>query len=157
LALLNPFLEEVTHTEKDTVGASAINFTKELLFNPKQDALSSAVHDLFVLPVVLPHAPLKSQIEEALAQSDVEGMVVLHAGNAGGCGAGVLLKVMDHETRLPALPGVLLSSMHNFQVPFGFCPLFTAPKCPSGKKEPVNGAAPNLIGVLAEALKQVLV
>jgi hypothetical protein len=93
---LNPLFELFTHTEKETVGASAINFTNELLFNPKHEALSNAVQDLFVLPVVLPHAPLKSQIDVALAQSDVEGIVLEQLGKAGGCGAGVLLNVKLH-------------------------------------------------------------
>jgi hypothetical protein len=157
LALLNPLLELVTHTENETVGASAMNFINELLFNPKHEAASRAAHDLLVLPVVLPHAPLKSQIEEALAQSEVDGMVVVQLGNAGGWGAGLLLKVSDHEERFPALPGALLSKTHSFQIPSAFCPLFIAPRCPSGRKLPVKGAAPNFMGLEAVALKQVLV
>jgi len=82
--LLNPLFELVTQTENETVGASAMNFTNELLLRPKHDAASKAAQDLLVLPVVLPHAPLKSQMEVALAQSEVDGIVLVQLGNAVG-------------------------------------------------------------------------
>jgi hypothetical protein len=150
-------MEEVTHTEKETVGASAINLTNELFCKPKQLADVKLLHEFIVLPFALPQAPLKSHIEVALAQFELDGMLMLQDGKAGGRGAALVLNVIDHETRLPALVGALLSSMHNFHVPLGFCPLFTAPKCPSGRKVPVNGAELNFMGAEAVELKHVFV
>ena len=126
--LLNPLPEDVTQTEKETVEDAATNFTKVLLFKPKQDALSRAVHDFFVVAVVLPQAPLKSQMGEALAQSEVDGIFVEQAGSAGGWGAGAPEKVSDQLTTLPVEAGFLLSTIQSDQVPFAFCPLFTAPR-----------------------------
>lgn len=155
--LLNPLLDEVTQTENETVVDAATNFTNVLLFKPKQQAASKAAQDCLGVLTVLPHAPLKSQIEEALAQLALDGMVVVQGGKAGGAGAGVLLNVNDQLVTLPELPLFLLSTIHKDQVPFAFCPLFTAPRWPSGRKVPVNGDDPNLMGLVAVAEKTVFV
>jgi len=157
LALLNPLAEVVTHTEKETVVDAATNLTNVLLFKPKQQAASNAAHDCLDPATVLPQAPLKSQIEVALAQFALGGMMVEQEGSEGGAGAGVLLNVSDQFTTLPVLPGFLLSRTQSDQVPFAFCPLFTAPKWPSGRKLPVKGGAPNLIGLVAVVVNTVFV
>ena len=146
-----------THIEKETVVADAINFTKELFCKPKQPLKPEPVQSCTPLIAVLPHTPLKSHIGVAPAHEEPAVRVVVHAGKAGGNGAGVVLNVRLQLFNVPAFAVVLLSCIQSFQIPFAFCPLFTAPKYPSGKKAPVNGDVPNLIDVGAVAVKQVLV
>ena len=117
-----------THTEKDAVVADAINCINELFCNPKQAALERPGQAWVVVPAVLPHCPLKSQMRVAVEQEEVEGKLLAHAGKAGGGGAGVLLKVRDQFDNEPEFPVPLLSWIHNCQVPFAFWPLFAAPK-----------------------------
>ena len=144
-----------THTEKDAEGDEATNFTKELFSKPKHAFKPEPAQSCTVVPEVFPHTPLKSHTLVALLQEDVPGMVVEQAGIAGGKGAGELLNVILQFVSDPALAAVRLSCIHRVQAPFAFCPLFTAPKYPSGIKVPVKGAVPALMDVVAVALKHV--
>ena len=98
-----------TQTEKEAVLDAATNLMNELFCNPKQASSPDPGQSCIVLPDVVPHNPLKSHTAVAEAQDELVGNVWAHAGRAGGCGAGVLLKVMLQFTRLPALAPVLLS------------------------------------------------
>ena len=69
----------------------------------------------------------------------------------------MLANVMLQLVNDPELAAVLLSDIQRFQTPFGFCPLLAAVRYPSGKKLPVKGEVPNLIGLMAPVEKQVLV
>jgi hypothetical protein len=145
------------HTENEAVGAEAINLTKELFCKEKQLAVVNAGQVCTEGPAVLPHCPLKSQTSVAVAQEEVDGNVLAHAGRAGGAGAGVgLAKKSVQLFNVPVPVLFRLSSIHKLQVPSAFCPLFTAPSQPSGKKFPVKGAVPDLTGMVPVAIKQVL-
>ena len=93
----------------------------------------------------------------AFEQEDVPGSVEEQEGRAGGSGAGVELNVILHSVNIPELLPFRLSCMQRFQVPSASWPLFTDPKYPSGKKDPLKGALADLIELLAVALKQVLI
>jgi hypothetical protein len=153
--LYPPVVVVGTHTEKEAEVEDATNFTNELFSSPKQAFNPEPAQSCTVVPEVFPQTPLKSHTLVALLQEEVPGMVVEQAGIAGGNGAGVLLNVMLQLTSDPALAAVRLSCMHRDQAPFAFCPLFTAPKYPSGINVPVNGAVPALMEVDAVAVKQV--
>ena len=153
--LYPPVVVVGTHTEKEAVVVDATNFTNELFSRPKQAFKPEPAQSCTVVPEVFPHTPLKSHTLVALLQDDVPGKVVEQPGKAGGNGAGVLLNVILQLTSDPAFAAVRLSCMQSDQAPFAFCPLFTAPKYPSGIKVPVKGAVPALMEVAAVAVKQV--
>ena len=117
-----------TQTEKDADVEEATNFTNELFSNPKHPRKPEPVQSCTVVPDVFPHTPLKSHTLVAVAQDDEPGIVVEHAGIAGGSGAGALLKVILQFCREPAFAAVRLSCMQSDQTPFAFWPLFAAPK-----------------------------